>query len=237
MAEQNLWPPPTLPATPRPANSASTTRRPPGGGTPPRRCSSPSTRPRRPSQAEGFTEHQSWDFAAHARGAVSAAAALPLLRPLPQAGGQAGRLVLAMHLRGDAFTDEQKAPTSPTTRPSPYGTPRCRPPPRPSSPPRSATSTWPTTTSARPRAWTWEDLATTPETGCTSPRWPAPGSPSSPASAACATTTGRSASRRDFHKRSHRIAFRLFIRGRRLRCRGHARPGPVRPGRTASRST
>ena len=41
-------------------------------------------------QAEGFTGHEIWDFANTTRRAVSAAAALPLLRPLPQAGGQTG---------------------------------------------------------------------------------------------------------------------------------------------------
>src|SRR5205823_9826460 len=35
--------------------------------------------------------------------------ALSLLRPVPQAGRQAGRPVLAMHLRGDAFSPQEKA--------------------------------------------------------------------------------------------------------------------------------
>ena len=42
-------------------------------------------------QAEGFTEHQPWDFAHTTPRAVPAAAALPLRRPLSQAGDQAGR--------------------------------------------------------------------------------------------------------------------------------------------------
>ena len=42
-------------------------------------------------QAEEFTDHAVWDFAQHGARSVPAAAALPLLRPLPQAGRQAGR--------------------------------------------------------------------------------------------------------------------------------------------------
>ena len=42
-------------------------------------------------QAEGFTEHEVWDFAATGPDQRSAAGELPLLRPVPQAGGQASR--------------------------------------------------------------------------------------------------------------------------------------------------
>ena len=77
---------------PAPASSASTRRRRPAGATRPTPCCIPydETLGVHP-QAEGFTRHQVWDFAAHAARAVPAAAALPLLRPVPQAGGQAGR--------------------------------------------------------------------------------------------------------------------------------------------------
>ncbi len=61
------------------------------------------------SQAEAFTEHAVWDFAA------TGAEQYPLLLHFPyfdlyrkQVVKQAD-LVLAMHLRGDAFSDEQKA--------------------------------------------------------------------------------------------------------------------------------
>jgi len=61
------------------------------------------------SQAEGFTSHQAWDFAA------TTADQYPLLLHFPyfdlyrrQVTKQAD-LVLAMHRRGDAFTPEQKA--------------------------------------------------------------------------------------------------------------------------------
>jgi alpha,alpha-trehalose phosphorylase len=68
-------------------------------------------------QAEGFTSHEVWDFAA------TSADQYPLLLHFPyfdlyrkQVVKQAD-LVLAMHLRGEAFTDEEKVATSPTTRP------------------------------------------------------------------------------------------------------------------------
>lgn len=60
-------------------------------------------------QAEGFTEHEVWDFEA------TPADAYPLMLHVPyfdlyrkQVVKQAD-LVLALHLRGDAFTDEEKA--------------------------------------------------------------------------------------------------------------------------------
>ena len=56
------------------------------------RWSSPTTRSSASTpQAEGFTAPRDLGLRAHARGAIPAAAALPLLRPLPQAGRQAGR--------------------------------------------------------------------------------------------------------------------------------------------------
>ncbi len=42
-------------------------------------------------QAEAFTSHQVWDFDQTPARRLSPAAALPVLRPVPQAGGQAGR--------------------------------------------------------------------------------------------------------------------------------------------------
>ena len=59
--------------------------------------------------------------------------------------------------------------------------------------------------------------STTRATACTSPRWPAPGSRWSAASAACATTTARSASRRGCPDGLTRLAFTLVVRGQRLR--------------------
>ena len=60
-------------------------------------------------QAERFTEHEVWDFATTPPGALPVASALSVLRPVPQAGGQAGRPGAGYALAADAFTAEQKA--------------------------------------------------------------------------------------------------------------------------------
>ena len=67
-------------------------------------------------------------------------------------------LVLAMHRRTDAFTPNRRPATSPTTNSSPSATPRCPPAPKRSSPPRSDTSTSPTTTSAEAALMDLDDL-------------------------------------------------------------------------------
>ncbi len=98
------------PSPSAPPSSASTTRRPPPGAMPLRRCSSPTTRSWESTpQAEAFTEHEIWDFEA------TAPEQYPLLLHFPyfdlyrkQVVKQAD-LVLALHLRGDAFSDEEKA--------------------------------------------------------------------------------------------------------------------------------
>ena len=98
--------------------SASTRRRSPRGATRPRAMRVPyddelGVHP----QSEGFTGHERWDFeATHAR-AVPAAAALPLLRPLSQAGGQAGRpRARAVRRAAIASRARRRRATSPTTR-------------------------------------------------------------------------------------------------------------------------
>ena len=98
------------PSRSAPPSSASTTRRPPAGATPLRRCSSPTTRswastPRRrrsPSTRSGTSTRPPPEQ-------------YPLLLHFPyfdlyrkQVVKQAD-LVLALHLRGDAFSDEEKA--------------------------------------------------------------------------------------------------------------------------------
>ena len=102
-------------------------------------------------QAEGFTSHEVWDFA------DTTAEQYPLLLHFPyfdlyrkQVVKQAD-LVLAMQLRPDAFTPEQKARNFAyyerlTVRDSSLSACDAGG----ASPPRSATSTWPTTTSPRP---------------------------------------------------------------------------------------
>ena len=103
-------------------------------------------------QAEGFTSHQAWDFEATAARAVPAAAALPLLRPVPQAGRQAGRpgagAVLVrgrVHARGEGpqLRLLRAADRARLVAVGVHPGGRSRP--------RSATSTWPTTTSPRRR--------------------------------------------------------------------------------------
>ena len=80
------------------------------------------------SQAEGFTRHQVWDFEATTAGAVPAAAALPVLRPLPQAGGQAGRPGARDAPAGRRLhRRSRRRPTSTTTSGSRSATRRCRP--------------------------------------------------------------------------------------------------------------
>ena len=102
-------------------------------------------------QAEGFTQHQTWDFE------HTSPEQYPLLLHFPyfdlyrkQVVKQAD-LVLALHLRGDAFSDEQKRATSTTTSASQSVTrhfPHAR---RRSSPPRSGIWSWPSTTCPRRR--------------------------------------------------------------------------------------
>ena len=139
------------PSRTRRARSASTTRRSRPGATPPRRCTSRTTSgcSVHPQDA-GFTRHALLDFE---RPRVPAAAARPVLPALPHAGGQAARpRARAAACAATASRAEEKARDfayyeAITVRDSlAVGVRR-----RPSSPPRSAISSWPTTTSARPR--------------------------------------------------------------------------------------
>ena len=182
-----------------PPSSASTSRRRPPGATPPaaivrplRRSSSGFIpRPRR------FTEHQPWDFAS------TAAEQYPLLLHFPyfdlyrkQVVKQAD-LVLALHLRGDAFSDEAEGTRLRLLRGADRprflalgvhaGGDRGR-----GRPPGAGVRLLRRGRPDRPR----RPASTTPATASTSPRWPAPGSWQWPASAACATTTARSPSPR-----------------------------------------
>ena len=97
--------------------SASTTRRPPRGATPPRRCCIPyddelGVHP----QAEGFTTHEVLGLRSDRARPVPAAAALPVLRPVPQAGRQAGRpRARDAPVRRRASPTSRRLATSPTT--------------------------------------------------------------------------------------------------------------------------
>ena len=103
------------------------------------------------AQAEGFTDHEVWDFDAHPARQVPPAAALPLLRPLPQAGRQAGRPGHGPLHPGRRLHRRGEGPGLRVLRgASPSVTRRCRRASRRWWRPRSGTSSWPTTTSARP---------------------------------------------------------------------------------------
>ena len=148
-------------------------------------------------QSEGFTAARAVGLRRDAAGPVSAAAALPVLRSLSQAGGQAAR-----PRAGDAAVQRRlhaRAAGAQLRLLRAHHRPRLvavgvhrgggggrrRPPAARVRLRRRGGADGP----ARP-------ASTTRATGCTSRRWPAPGSRSSSASAACATTATRSRSRR-----------------------------------------
>jgi alpha,alpha-trehalose phosphorylase len=60
-------------------------------------------------QAEGFTRHQEWDFAATGPDAYPLLLHFPYFDLYRRQVVKQPDLVLALHLRGDAFTDEEKA--------------------------------------------------------------------------------------------------------------------------------
>ena len=119
--------------------SASTRRRPPRGATRPRRwrcrttttsacTSSARTSPATRSGTSPTPTPDDYPLLLH----------VSVLRPLPQAGGQAGRPGARDALaRGRVHRRSRRPATSPTTRRGRCATRRCRPPPRPCWPPRS----------------------------------------------------------------------------------------------------
>ena len=134
-----------------PQRSAPTRRRRRRGGTPPTMRDPVGRRARRPPAVGGFTDHQAWDFEHTRPEQYPLAPALPLLRPLPQAGRQAGRprardahLRRRLQRRGEG--EELRLLRGPhRARLLALGRARRR-----SSQPRSGTSSSPTTTSPRP---------------------------------------------------------------------------------------
>ena len=135
---------------------------------------------RRPPAVGGLHRARAVGLRRDAAGPVSAAAALPLLRSLSQAGGQAAR----PGARDAALSATRSRPssgraTSTTTSASPCATRRCRRAPRRWRRPTPATCGWRSTTPPRRRSWICTTSSTTRATGCTWRRWPAPGSRSS----------------------------------------------------------
>ena len=167
-------------------------------------------------QAEGFTQHQVWDFA------HTAPEQYPLLLHFPyfdlyrkQVVKQAD-LVLAMHLRGEAFTAEQKRANFDYYEPLTV---------RDSSLSACTQAVIAAEVGHLDLAYDYlgeaalmdlRDLSTTPATACTSPRWPAPGSRWSPGFGGLRDHDGTSASRRGCPTGWPGSRSRLFS-GRRLR--------------------
>ena len=60
-------------------------------------------------QAEGFTEHEPWDFEAHRPGQYPLLSHFPYFDLYRKQVVKQADLVLAMHLRGDAFSAQEKA--------------------------------------------------------------------------------------------------------------------------------
>jgi alpha,alpha-trehalose phosphorylase len=139
-------------------------------------------------QSERFTEHDRWDFASTTPDQYPLLLSFPYFDLYRKQVVKQADLVLALHVRGDAFTDEQKA------RDFEY---------------YEALTVRDSSLSAATQAviaaevghlelaydyfgeaalWICTTSRTTRATASTSRRSPAPGSPRSPASAACATT-------------------------------------------------
>ena len=114
------------------ARSASTTRRSAAGATAARRDVHPLRRgARRPPAVGGLHRARALGLRRDPARPVPAAAALPLLRPVPQAGGQAGRSrARDAPARRRLHAPSRRRATSPTTSGSPCATPRCRRAPR-----------------------------------------------------------------------------------------------------------
>ena len=128
-------------------------------------------------QAERFTDHEVWDFERHPARPVPAVPALPLLRPLPQAGGQAGR-------PGAGHAPAARTPSPTSRRPATSPTTR-RITVRDSSLSAATQAVLAAEIGHLDLAYdylaesarsTSRTCTTTPATACTWPSWPAPGS-------------------------------------------------------------
>ncbi len=171
-ASPSATPAPPTPSSVDDEEIAGLARRRRGDDDPLRRGSSACTRRPRASP-----RHQRWDFEGTGAGPVPAAAALPVLRPLPQAGGQAGRpgagpaLAAATPSRAEqkarnfAYYERLTVRDSSLSRVRAGGDGGGGRPPRPR---------LRLLRRGRPR-WTSTTSSTTPATACTSPRWPARG--------------------------------------------------------------
>ena len=141
-------------------------------------------------QHAGFIDQPQWDFPGTAEEQYPLHSSFPYLQLYRKQVVKQADLVLALFLRGDAFTDEEKARDFDYyERVTVKGTRRSPGAARRSSPPRWGCPTSRTSTSSSPRSRTSATPSTTRPTACTSPRWPVRGSRWSAASAACGTRT------------------------------------------------
>ncbi len=174
--------------------------------------------PRRAPAERGLHRPPGVGLREHRREDVPAAAERALLRPVPEAGVQAGRpgaghaaAAGRVHRRADGpqlrlLRGDHRA-----------GFVALGVHARPWSRPGPVTWTWPTTTWPRPRWSTSTTWPATPTTACTSPPWPGPGRPWWPGSAACAATRPGSGSRPRLPPALSRLSFGLLWQGRQLR--------------------
>ena len=147
---------------------------------------------RRPPAVRGLHRARAVGLRGDDAGSVSADAALPLFRSLSKAGGQAaGPRAGHAALRRSPSRPSSGRATSITTSESPSAIRRCRRVSKRSPRPTPATCGSRSTTRPRRRSSTCTICSTTPPTGCTWRRSPGPGSRSSWASAACATSASR----------------------------------------------
>jgi len=147
-------------------------------------------------QSEGFTEHEAWDFEATRPDEYPLLMHFPYFELYRKQVVKQADLVLALHARGDAFSDEEKARDfayyeAVTVRDSSLSA--CT---QAVIALRSGISSSRTTTSRRRRSSISTTSRATCITASTSPRSPVRGRRPLRASAACATTAARSHSRR-----------------------------------------
>ena len=147
-------------------------------------------------QDEDFTRHAPFDFESTSPEEYPLLLHVPYFQLYRRQVIKQPDLVLAMVLRGAAFTAEEKHRNFAHYEALTVRAPRSLPAPRPFWPPRSATCSSPTPTSPRQPCSTTTTSTATPPTASTSPPSPAAGQPSSAVSPEFDNTTAGSPSRR-----------------------------------------
>ena len=188
------------------------------GAARPAACMSPyDTAPGIHAQDDSFLDRERWDFAAHARGKLPAAAPLPSAGHLSPPGPEAARRRARAGAPGHSFSPwRRKSGTSTTTTRSPRETPPSLPASRALRPRSSATRRWRTRYFSRTARMDLDDVNGNVGTGCTRRRWRARGSRSSTGLPACATDDGALSFDPRLPGQWKRLRFRLRFRGRLL---------------------